>query len=540
MNFTDSDILSTSLRRVTTNRGAAAILFIELNVPFALDDVVSNNDAIYRTAMEGTCFKYSSYPYATGSQSEFYLTLTAVSDQLTVDNNMTIQRISNGLSILATTDSTQHDASTQYTTEPTRGTFNVYALCIIKSSDGKYAFGYYTITDRKSGRYQTFTATVSMSSGDLGYYTVIVTEEDELRLNFTAVCSSKATDIYNHSEPFMENEDPYSPGGESEEGGGDGDFTIGDGSIDVPDLPTLSATDTGFITLFNPTLTQLKSLANYMWSSGFDLDTLKKLFADPMDAILGLSIVPVAVPNGGASSVKIGNIDTGVSMIKAASQYVAVNCGSCSINKYSGSAMDYSPHTRASIYLPYIGMRQLDIDDIMGQTVTVTYHVDILSGACVAFIECGSRGVLYSYAGQCSASIPITGNDWTNMINGVLSIAGAIGTTVATGGAAAPMAAMTIASTAVNSLKPQIERSGAISGMAGMLDVQQPYIILTRPKLAVPNNANKETGYPAFIRKQLDNISGYNEIYRIRLHNLPVTGAELNEIKALLMEGVIL
>ena len=94
-----------------------------------------------------------------------------------------------------------------------------------------------------------------------------------------------------------------------------------------PNLPSISAASTGFISLFNPTLNQLNELASYMWSDLFQIDGWKKLCADPMDAILGLSIVPVAVPSGGTREVKVGNIGTGISLTVASSQFVEVDCG---------------------------------------------------------------------------------------------------------------------------------------------------------------------------------------------------------------------
>ena len=333
--------------------------------------------------------------------------------------------------------------------------------------------------------------------------------------------------------------DPYGDnGGTSEPGGGDGDFDDATDSVDFPDLPTVSATNTGFITLFNPSLVQLQTLSAYMWSSGFDLDTLKKLFADPMDAILGLSIVPCSVPNGGLANVKVGNIDTGVSMTKAASQYVVIDCGSVTVKKYWGAYLDYSPYTKAQLYLPFIGIRPIDIDEIMGKTVHIKYYIDILSGACSAFVKVGNS-ILYNYIGQCASSIPITGSDWTNVINGVLGIAGAIGTTVATGGAAAPMAAMTIASTAVNSLKPTIEKSGALSGTGGMLGVKKPYLIIQYPNQAVPKRQNAFIGYPSFVYKKINALDGYNELESVHLENIPATGDELAEIEAIVKSGVI-
>lgn len=340
-------------------------------------------------------------------------------------------------------------------------------------------------------------------------------------------------------EPPSPDDDPYSPGGSSDTGGGTGSFDGTGDDIDIPGLPTLSATSTGFITLFNPSITQLNELSTYMWSSGFDLETFKKLFANPMDCILGLSIVPVAVPNGETSTVSVGNISTGVSMTKAASQYVTVDCGTLNVKEYWGAYLDYDPYTKAEIYLPYIGTHALSVDDIMGKSVHVVYHVDILSGACAAYVKCGGS-VLYTFIGQCSSSIPITGNDWTNVINGVLSIAGAVGSMVATGGASAPMAAGIIASTAVNGLKPNVEKSGSMSGTGGMLGIQTPYLILTRPRQALPARQNTFTGYPSFITSKLGSLSGYTEIEEIHLENIPGTEQEISEIEDLLKRGVII
>lgn len=333
--------------------------------------------------------------------------------------------------------------------------------------------------------------------------------------------------------------DPYAPGGGSGTGGGTGSFDGTGDNIDFPSLPTLSAVDTGFITLFNPSASQLKALANYMWGDLFDLDTWKKIFADPMDAILGMSIVPVAVPDGGAATVTVGNISTGVSMNRAARQYVEVDCGTLNVNEYWGAYLDYDPYTKAEIYLPYIGTHPLATDDIMNKSVHVKYHIDILSGACCAYVKCGDS-VMYSFVGQCSCSIPITGNDWSNVVNGALSIAASIGTMVATGGATAPMAAATIASTAVNSMKPSVEKSGSMGGMGGMLGVQTPYLILTRPRQALPARQNTFTGYPSFITMKLSDCSGYTEIESVHLENLSATEQELSEIESLLKGGVIL
>lgn len=334
-------------------------------------------------------------------------------------------------------------------------------------------------------------------------------------------------------------DDPYSSGGDTEDDGGTGDFDNTSDDIDFPGLPTLSAVDTGFIRLYNPSLTELQSLASYMWSNLFDESTLKKLFADPMNCILGLSVVPVSVPSGISIPVTVGNISTGVSMTTASSQYVTVDCGMLNVNEYWGAYLDYSPYTKAEIYLPYCGIHPISIDDIMGKSVSVKYNVDILSGACCAMVKCGGS-VLYSFIGQCAASIPISGNDWSTVINGVISAATAVGSMVATGGASAPLTLPALASTAANSMKPSVERSGAMGGTGGMMGVQTPYIILTRPRQALPKSQNKYTGYPSFITENIGELTGYTEVELIHLENVPATSSELNEIETILKSGVIL
>lgn len=333
--------------------------------------------------------------------------------------------------------------------------------------------------------------------------------------------------------------DPYSQGGESDSGGGTGNFDGTSVDIDFASLPTLSAVDTGFITLYNPNLPQLQALANYMWSGLFDVDTFKKLFADPMQAILGLSIVPGPVPSGATQSVKIGNIDSGVPMTKAATQYINIDCGTLNVEEFWGAYLDYEPYTKAEIFLPFIGVHQIAIDDIMNKPVHIMYHIDLLSGGCACEIKCGGS-VLYTFIGSCAVSIPITGSDWTNLLNGVLSAASAIGTMVATGGAAAPAAASTIASAAVNSLKPSIEKSGSIAGAGGLLAGKVPVLILTRPRQALPGKQNTFTGYPAFITRSLGALSGYTEVHSIRLSGIDGTESEIDEIEELLKGGVIL
>ena len=344
-----------------------------------------------------------------------------------------------------------------------------------------------------------------------------------------------------------EPEDPYAPGGDTGDDdtpgeGGDGNYDDDDTPVPIPELPDetteATATNSKFITLFAPSTTELTNLANYMWSNSFDIDTFKKLFANPMDCILGLAIVPFVPTSTGSGAVTVGNISTGVNMNKC-KQYKEIDCGSINVTKYWGAYLDYSPFTKAEIYLPFIGMRPLQMDDIMAKTVKVVYHVDVLSGACIAYVSCGGS-VLYNFVGQCSQSIPVASNDFTNVVNGALSIAGSIGSMVASGGASAPYAAGSIVSSALNAMKPNIERSGALSGGASMMEIKKPYLVITRPKQAVAKNQSSYMGLPTWIKRKLSSVSGFTKVETVIFKSSHATQAEAEEIEQLLKEGVFL
>lgn len=407
-----------------------------------------------------------------------------------------------------------------------------------KDSSGRYWYGTIPVRPFNSDyRYEVTKPT----SNTFGHVTIYFSDDNEwFWANTSTQLPPYFTEIFSGSKPFKPTTDPYAPGDITDKDGGNGDFDATSEPVDIPPLPTISATDTGFLTLFNPSLTNIRDLAAYMWANPlFDVNAYKKILANPMDAILGLSIVPCAIPATSSKNVTVGNIPTGVSMPVCDSQYLSINCGSINVNEYWGAYLDYSPYTKAELYLPYCGIHPIDIDDIMGKAVNVVYHVDILTGACVAYVKCGDS-VLYSYIGQCASSIPVSGSDWTNMINGIINASTAIGSMAATGGLTAPMAASTIATTAVNTIKPSIERSGSLSGTGGIMGNQVPYLILTRPRQALPELQNQFSGYPSFISSYLGDLVGYTEVDSIHLEGIPATGAELNEIESILKGGVIL
>lgn len=345
------------------------------------------------------------------------------------------------------------------------------------------------------------------------------------------------------------NDDPYIIDDPSTWGGGNGSHEDPDitDKASIPALPTIGATDTGLVTMYGATNAQLQSLGGYLWSNLWDIDTnFKKLYSDPMDCLVGLSILPCTPTLGVAQNVKFGNITTNIALNVLSSQYVEVDCGSVAIKEYIGCFLDYSPYVNISIYLPYVGYRELSPDDVMNDTVHVVYHVDCLTGACTAMLETANKGLLYSYNGSCSCNVPLTAINYSGAIQNAVSAVGAGLTTVAgaaTG--AAPIAAMgavsmlsNAANTAINS-KPTVQRSGAMGGAAGLMSNQKPMLVITRPRKCVPDKLNKFIGLTTHVTMNLSQCKGFTQIELIHLDNVPCTDDERDELLTLLTQGVI-
>lgn len=364
---------------------------------------------------------------------------------------------------------------------------------------------------------------------------------------------------YTPEPPTPTGDDPFLPGGTSEIGGGDGTFgenRFGDGiddeTIDTPDYDPLdqlnrSVLGSNFVNVYAPTRAQLLSLKNYLWSSDIG-DTLKKMFNNPMDSIVTLHMVPVTVPTS-ASSIHLGGTDTEIGSNIVTNQYVTVNCGSMTIGEYWDAYLDYSPYTKMFLYLPFCGMHEIDVDEFMGQSISIRYDVDVVSGDCLASVSATRSGglstVLYQYAGNCSVEIPVSMANYNARVSAYLGLVGSaagVVAGVASGGMSAPLAATALASSAANiaTAKKTIQRSGAIAGSTAWMSQLKPYFILVQPSQCLPENQAHFTGYPSFITASVGDLSGYTEFAEIHLEGISATDSEKAEIESILKGGVLI
>ena len=317
--------------------------------------------------------------------------------------------------------------------------------------------------------------------------------------------------------------------------------TKDDGDTPTPVIPPIGVEATGFVALYNPTQSQLSSFSQYLWSSDF-IDNFKKLFANPMDAIIGLHMIYATPSRGNEAEIVCGYAHSGVMSNTVNSQYIEIDCGSIKVNRYFANVLDYAPYTKLQVYLPFVGIVDLDTNEIMGGTLNIKYRIDVLTGSCLARLRI-TRGdynaELYNFAGNCAVQLPISGGSYSGIIANAIGVAGSIGATIASGGALAPVLVGSAVSSAVNS-HVNVSHSGSLGSNAGALGIMKPYLIITRPKPAEADNFNEFYGKPSNKTVRLSSCSGYTRIKDVHVDNIVATDNELSEIEQLLKEGVII
>lgn len=364
---------------------------------------------------------------------------------------------------------------------------------------------------------------------------------------------------------------PYPDNGTTDAAGGWGvgyDGLVND-PIDFPTLPTISASNAGFVSIWTPTLDQMQTMARWLWTTDLTKITFwQKLITNPLDLIFGIYILPISIHHTDDATtptsdelvalndrISLGWMDTGIGMDYVTEQYIEMDMGSIDVEECWGAFLDYEPYTKIDIYLPYIGVKSLDTNECMPKTVALKYMIDIATGTCIALIKCDDS-IYYHFVGNCASQIPITAVQMQEVVKGVMSIAvgaasfgigGAMGegarvskAAIAKGAAMQAGGAAMAGSGADNIAKgPRYSHSGTMAAAAGIMDVQTPYLIFSRPKQAIPEEQQKYTGYPSFITKELSELEGYTEVQIIHLHNMSCTTDEVNEIEQLLLSGVI-
>ena len=360
--------------------------------------------------------------------------------------------------------------------------------------------------------------------------------------------------------------DPNDEDDPASEGGGDGDHTPDYDPVPVPTTPTQGAATAGFVTMYKLHQAIMSQFASDCFASNL-WEAFKLYFSNPMDFLVGVNLLPFEPTGGSSYKPKYGAISFAHAYPTVANQYFDVDCGSVNVTKYWGSCFDYEPYTKIQIWLPYIGYRDLPVDEIMDMTVSVKYRCDCLTGDCVAFVYTGVVGqtgpqverIIGQFYGNCAVRVPFSGVSYDSAISNSIALMGAAASAGVSAGAGVAEAAGKVGGEIsgleaagrelatntssigmVQGMKPNIHKGGAAGASTGYMSVQVPYLIRRIPRQNLPSNYMHLKGYPSNIGGKLSDFTGLAIVDDIQLNDIPAMEDERKEILQWLRGGVLI
>jgi len=323
-----------------------------------------------------------------------------------------------------------------------------------------------------------------------------------------------------------------------------------------PIIPLPFSATTGLISVYHPTQAQLLDFAQWLWVTWQDA-TIDKIWNNPFDGVITLFELYCTPTDVGNKNIRSGFLDSGVNSA-IISRYTSIDCGSIAVPEYYGNYFDYAPYSKCHIYLPFIGIVELNVDDIVGHGVNVTYRIDEYNGSCIAMITCAKSTivngtevdystVVYQFSGNCAVELPLAGGSQASIKAGMIEAAAwGIGSVIGgiMGGSSLGQIGQGLAygaASAVHSVvsaKSSVQHSGSFGSSYGAMGAKTPYIIVTRPKQIQVPNYNELYGYQAHKMVRIGDCTGYLRCREVHVISPTASDEEKAQIEQLLKMGV--
>lgn len=349
-----------------------------------------------------------------------------------------------------------------------------------------------------------------------------------IRLNTTNDIADFYDDLsWGNAEVDPDNLPDYD-GGTTDEQGGYGEFPEDSVPNDFEDLDEIDedGISSGFITLYNPTRAQMTSFNDWLWTDISDnlSQQIKRVLANPMEAVLFIALAHISPPAGeSAKEIKFCGIGTGVYSNYLTKRFVQYDCGSLTIKGDTLTFLDFQPYSKCEIYLPAIGYKELDINDVIDSTITLKYSVDWLSGGCLAQLRMtrGTRrsdgdaeldhNILYEFQGNIYSYLPIAASDWKSFYSNLLSSGSGLAGMLS-GSPQGIIGGLANIAGNVMSQQVSVQKSGSVTTSYGYMAQQSISLFITRPILAEPTSFSAYKGYTSNIYRKIGDVRGYIEI----------------------------
>ena len=248
-----------------------------------------------------------------------------------------------------------------------------------------------------------------------------------------------------------------------------------------------------FFTIYEPTNANMKKINDAIFINAADGTTI-----NVQQYFSSYKKFYCKIPVAGYKQLKGGRYDFGEQAPYVKEHTIVVDCGSVEIPEQNQSLLDYSPFSRLTIYLPFIGFQELDDKVVVGHTLKVQYVVDVLSGRCLAqlFVDSTDLKSCFAEYGGTIAADEIFGTD-----NGY-------------------------------------NYYGAYELMTTMQLGELSCYVLIHTKIPLEGDIVNYKGLPTNEIVKVGDVSGFIKYSSIHVDGMTATDVEKSEIESLLMSGI--
>lgn len=297
---------------------------------------------------------------------------------------------------------------------------------------------------------------------------------------------------------------------EADNDGGYGDKFGSKDNVTIPNKPTLTLHNSGVRTYVLDSQ-QMHEFTEWLWTSDWQ-DNIKKIRSNPMENIINIGLIDTSIPNS-ASSIIVGNVSTTIQAGETEG-FLDIECGSITIPEYYGNYADFEPFSNYKIYLPKIGFVNLPTDEIINNTITITYRIELSTGEGICIIEIYNTREHFKYIYnilpcQCVSTLPLTASDNTQRISSTINMVQGIAGGILHGNPTS------IAESSINGAlnvalsKNPTEIYGKVGNMGALMSNKKPFVVGTCTNIVVPNEYGKNNGYLTYKTFQINSLSGY-------------------------------
>ena len=290
---------------------------------------------------------------------------------------------------------------------------------------------------------------------------------------------------------------------DSTTGGGYGLGSMPTDNIIIPELPVINMSDTG-ATLYSLTAAQMKAFRSWLWSTNW-VDNLKKIRTDPMQNIIGISVVDIPITAGLNALVYVGNVASTVEANVVSNSFVELDCGEISLDEYYGSFADYEPFIATTLYLPKVGFIQIPADVCVNNTIKVVYHIELSSGEGLCYVQLTSKrdGFTYiwnTYTCHVTSNITLSAQDHSQQLvalgNAIINTGISASNAIVNPAAVAQGLTNTLSSCIdVATTKNPTSTKGNVGNMSAVMCYKKPYLLINRTNLTKPSSFQENNGY---------------------------------------------